>query len=198
MLFEFSNRIGAYIIYAMMWSMNPDNNMFSPEQTDEVIQKLAINSISRVLPFLVWQFKDSVYRGINQYPSGYEAGVKYMKKSPSLILSKNIIEQLKKSFLRLYPCIYYELQSIANNLSKELGSEKILVEDIEREWKARNSCVHDYQYIEPNIVSDDSYYYYKRCSSCGSKKRVTKSEYQRYQRDRYKIERNERHSPYSL
>jgi hypothetical protein len=121
-----------------------------------------------------------------------------MKKSSSLILSKDIIEQLKKSFFRLYPRIYFELQSIVNNLSKELGSEKILVEDIEREWKARNSCVHDYQYIEPNTMSDNSYYYYKRCSSCGSKKRVTKSEYQGYQRDRYKIERNERYASYSL
>jgi predicted transcriptional regulator len=198
MLLEFSNMVGAYITYALMWSMDPDNNMPNPEQTDELVEKLATNSISRVLPFLVWQFRDSVYRGINLYPSGYEAGVKYMKKNPSLLLSKDIIEQLKKSFLRLYPRIYFELQSIANNLSKELGSEKRFVKDIEEGLKAQNHCIHEYQYNKPKIRPENSYYYYKECRSCGSKKRVTKSEYQKSQRDRDKMERNEKYEPYSL
>ena len=63
-LFEFSNRVGAFITYALIQAMNPDNNKMSlsTKGQDEIVKKWAQNSISRILPFLVKNFNDFVYR----------------------------------------------------------------------------------------------------------------------------------------
>ena len=91
-LFEFSNRVGAFITYALIQAMNPDNNKtsLSARVQDEIVKKWAQNSISRILPFLVKYFNDFVYRAIDQYPRGYDEQVKFINKSPRFILDKSI------------------------------------------------------------------------------------------------------------
>jgi hypothetical protein len=89
-IFEFSNRIGAFITYALIQAMNPDNNKtsLSTKGQDEIVKKWAQNSIYNVLPFLVKDINDVVYRTIDQYPRGYEEQVKFMDRRPRFVLDK--------------------------------------------------------------------------------------------------------------
>jgi hypothetical protein len=65
--------------------MNPDtydNNFKSPQEQDRIMKEWVNKAVLRALPFLIWQFRDSVHKGINQYPRNYYEHVNYMDQVP--------------------------------------------------------------------------------------------------------------------
>jgi hypothetical protein len=170
-LFEFSNRVGAFITYALIQAMNPDNNKMSlsARVQDEIVKKWAQNSISRILPFLVKDFNDFAYRAIGQYPRGYDEQVKFMKKSPRFVLDKSIISRLLTAFRRLYPRLGYEFDKMIMKLPDASQKHKIYMEELRKKWKQQEICEHVYK--EPPAMTLYGYYG-KQCSKCHYIKRV--------------------------
>jgi predicted transcriptional regulator len=147
-LFEFSNRIGAFITYGLIQAMNPDNyneyNLGSAQEQDTLVREWIHRAVLRALPFIIWQFRDSIYKGINQYPKNYEEEVKYMDTKPKFVLDKKIITELTRSFARIYPLVNYEFQKIFRNLFSEVEQYKSYVEEIKEKWKKQEKCEHEY------------------------------------------------------
>jgi Winged helix-turn-helix DNA-binding len=190
-LFEFSNRIGAYVTYILMWAMSPENNDISKfEHKDELVKKLVKNAVLRIIPAVILQFKDSVFKGISQYPTDFDAKVRYMNESPSYLLSKETVDQVKKAILHLYPRIYYELQLMTENLSKELTAKKRFEEELEYERQIRKRCLH--KWGPPKMIKKGSYY--KKCVSCGFPQQINKFQLQQDQKDRNKDDKRVKYS----
>jgi hypothetical protein len=169
-LFEFSNRIGAFITYALIQTMNPDNNKMSlsAREQDEIVKKWAQNSISRILPFLVRNFNDLVYRAKGQYPSSYDEQVKFMDKRPKFVLVKPAIDQLLSAFRRLYPRLGYEFDKMILELPESSEYYKMSIEAMREKRKQQQSCEH--VYIEPPTIT--SFWYSKQCYKCQYIKKV--------------------------
>jgi hypothetical protein len=169
-IFEFSNRIGAFITYALIQAMNPDNNKtsLSTKGQDEIVKKWAQNSISNVLPFLVKDFNDVVYRAIDQYPHDYEEQVEFKDKRPRLVLDKSTIRRLLTVFGRLYPRISYEFGKMIMKLPEASENYKRYMEEMREMWKQQQSCEHIYK--EPPTITFG--YYGKQCYKCHYIKKV--------------------------
>jgi hypothetical protein len=190
-VFEFSNRIGAYIVYVLTWAMDSENNdIHNSEHKDELVKKVVMNAVSRILPASILQFRDSVFKGIGQYPIDFEGKVQYMQKSPSNILSKEVVDQVKMAILHLYPRIYYELQLMTGHLPGKLASKKRFEEELKTERLLQRICDHKYG---PSEMMRKGIYF-KKCVSCGFPQRISKSQFQKDERDRSKDERKEKYS----
>jgi hypothetical protein len=169
-LFEFSNRLGAFITYTLIQAMNPENNKMSlsGRGQDEIVKKWAQNSISRILPFLVKNFNEFVYIAIGQYPHGYDEQVKFMDKSPRFVLDRPTISKMLTAFERLYPRLGYEFDKMIMNLPVALENHKKFIEEMREKWKRQLSCEHVYKQPDMTLYG----YYGKQCSKCHYIKRV--------------------------
>jgi hypothetical protein len=191
MLFEFSNRIGAYIVYVLTWAMTQENNeIHNSEHIEEIVKKVVMTAVSRILPASILQFRESVFKGIGQYPIGFEAKVQYMNESPSYILSKKVVDQVKRAILHLYPRVYYELQLMTEYLPMELASKKRFEEELKNKRLLQKTCHHKYG---PSEMMREGIYY-RKCMRCDFLQRIGKSQFQKDERDRSKGERKEKYS----
>ena len=142
-LFEFSNRIGAYIVYVLTWAMNPENNdIHNSEHEEELVKKVVLTAVSRILPASILQFRDSVFKGIGRYPTSFESRVQF--KNQSHIMSKEAVDQVKRAILHLYPRVYYKLQLMTEHLPEELASKKRFDEELKKERLLQKTCHHKY------------------------------------------------------
>ena len=170
-LFEFSNRVGAFITYTLIQAMSPENNKMSlsTRGQDEIVKKWVQNSISRILPFLAKNFNEFVFRAIDQYPHGYDEYVTFMEKSPKFVLDESTINRLSIAFGRLYPRLGYEFDKMIMNLPAALENYKRFIEDMREKRKWQQICEHVYK--EPATMTLYGYYG-KQCSKCHYIKRV--------------------------
>jgi predicted transcriptional regulator len=98
MLFEFSNRIGAFITYAIVQAANlSDNGVLSKREQRQFITDWVHTCISHVIPQLTMFFEDSIYR----------AGSRHIQNS-----------ELNEIFQRLYPYLGYKLRKSISKLPK--------------------------------------------------------------------------------
>ena len=162
-LFEFSNRIGAFITYALIQAMNPDNNKMSlsAREQDEIVKGWAHNSISRILPFLVKNFNDFVYRAKDQYPSSYDEQVKFMNKRPKFVLAKPATDELLTAFRRLYPRLGYEFDKMIMELPEVSKYYKTSIKAMRERRKLQQSCEHVYKESAMTLFG-----YSKQCYKC--------------------------------
>ena len=122
MLFEFSNKIGSFITYLLIYSMNFNNNINSEisdkvrtgEENDAIVKKMVEEGIVKLIPFLPFFFKDSIDKSTGKYPNSMDIKIKkeYLKKSPRFVIDKGLNYNLINAFNRLYPLMSYELESI--------------------------------------------------------------------------------------
>jgi hypothetical protein len=165
MLFEFSNKIGAFITFTLIQAMSRNNKhlIFSKENntTDELIQEWIKNVILYVVPDLAWEFKTTVYKSLDKYPKNYKSNIKFMSKRSRLLFSKNDTHLLSGSFTRIYPLLSYELENILNELPKVTNSFKTQLEYIEQKSKEQQTCKHEYG--QPTYTL---YGYGRQCSKC--------------------------------
>jgi predicted transcriptional regulator len=171
-LFEFSNRVGAFIIYALIQAMNPNNNKMSlsTKAQDEIVKKWADNCISAILPFLLNSFNNFVYMAIHQYPSDPDKEDNgFIHKSPKLVLKESTITEQLTAFRRLYPRLDYELNEMIVEMPKALENHKEYVKELRKRQKRQQSCEHVYEKPPTMTVYG---YYGKQCSKCLYIKRV--------------------------
>jgi hypothetical protein len=192
-LFEFSNRIGAFITYALIQAMNPDNNKMSlsTRGQDEVVKKWAQNSISRMLPFLVKEFNEVAYRAVGQYPWGYDERKKFMEKRPRYVLDRPTTIRLLTAFGRLYPRLGYKFDKMIRKLPDALQNYKRFMEEMRKKWKQQEVCKHEYNVPAMTLHG----YCGKQCNKCHYIARVKDSictilsEFEKLLDDGYKIEK---------
>jgi predicted transcriptional regulator len=175
-LFEFSNKIGAFVTYVLIQAMDPDtysNNLKSAQEQDRFVMEWVHKAVLRALPFIIWQFRDSIHKGINQYPRNYHEHVRYMDQAPKFIISREINDRLTGSFARIYPLITFEFQRIFQNLSSEIDGYKLQIEELKQKRKEQEKCEH--QFGKPVI----SIYglYARQCVKCNHFKKVKESVY---------------------
>ena len=138
MLFEFSNRIGSFITYLIIYAMNPDNydeqknnESLSGKTKDEIAKEIINKGILSITPFLASFFRDIYDKRTGKYPyfKDIETKKEYLTRSPKYIIQeKESIISLLDAFTKLYPLMSYEFEKIMPEqnryLFKDFLSEK--------------------------------------------------------------------------
>ena len=128
-LFEFSNRVGALIVYTILTSMHPDNELFkkvSVNKRDKIVTEWINNSISSiVLDMIKRYFNEEAYKSLKKYPIGYEEKLKFMNKKSAYTFEKQNAKLLMDGFSRLYPSVFERLEDIRMNLVNAILSNQI-------------------------------------------------------------------------
>lgn len=126
MLFEFSNRIGSFITYLIIFAMNPDNyksgyyhnkdfSALSNKNKDEIAKEIIRKGVLPIIPFLATSFRDMYDKRIGKYPNSkdFETKKEYVSRSPKYIINeKELVLALISAFTRLYPLMSYEFEKI--------------------------------------------------------------------------------------
>lgn len=129
-LFESSNRIGAFITYAIIQAMNLSNDemlSLSKGEQDQFTTDWVHTCISQVVPHLISFFKESAYTSMGSYPRVENPKVKYIKEIQT--------SELNKSFEKLYPYLSYKLRKSIDRLPESLENYKKLMESLNNESK---------------------------------------------------------------
>ena len=191
-LFEFSNKIGAYITYFLIQIMDANRiKLPSNRSTDILLEEMARKAISTIIPYAMSVFKDSVYKSVGEYPPTYEDKIKYLEKRPRYIFEEDIIKELRRSFVRIYPLMSYEFEKIDERLSNELTSFKEHLKYMHKKWKEQEVCKHEYNVPVMTIHC----YCGKQCNKCHYIARVKDSvctilsEFEKLLDDGYEIEK---------
>jgi predicted transcriptional regulator len=191
-LFEFSNKIGAFITYFLIQIMDVDRiKLTSNRSTDFLLEELVRKAVSTIIPYVMSIFKDSVYKSAGKYPLTHEDKVKYLEKKPRYVFEKDTIRELRRSFVRIYPLMSYEFEKIDESLSDELESFKEHLKYMRKKWKRQEVCKHEYNLPVMTIHG----YCGKQCNKCHHIARVKDSvctilsEFEKLLDDGYKIEK---------
>ena len=162
-LFEFSNRVGALIVYTILTSMHPDNELFkkvSVNKRDKIVTEWINNSISSiVLDMIKRYFNEEAYKSLKKYPIGYEEKLKFMNKKSAYTFEKQNAKLLMDGFSRLYPSVFERLEDIRMNLVNAILSNQIFEKEVLEKW---NNCNHEFV-GEPK---DTLYGYGQICKKC--------------------------------
>ncbi len=190
-LFEFSNKVGAFITYFLIQIMDVNRiKLTSNRSTDFLLEEMVRKAVLTIIPYAMSVFKDSVYKSVGDYPLTYEDKIKYLEKRPRYILEKDTINELRRSFVHIYPLMAYELEKIDKRLSNELSSFKEHLKYMHKKWKEQEVCKHEYNVPAMTIHG----YCGKQCNKCYYITRVKDSictilsEFEKLLDDRYNIE----------
>jgi hypothetical protein len=157
MLFESSNRIGAFIIYAIIQSMSLANDemlSLSKREHNQFIADWVQTCILQVIPHLILSFRESAHRSIGSFPRVEDPKVKYIKEIQ--------ISELNKSFERIYPYLSYKLRKSIDKLSQSLQSYKKWEKSLTNEIEIQKNCKHQFKgAFEANYG-----YYVQQCLKC--------------------------------
>ncbi|HEY7081094.1 MAG TPA: winged helix-turn-helix transcriptional regulator [Nitrososphaeraceae archaeon] len=131
-LFEFSNKIGAFITFTLIQAMSLDNKhlIFSNENIarDELIQEWIKIAMMDVIPALAWEFRIKVYKSLDKFPKDHNSKLKFLSKRPRLLFSKEDSRVLSGAFTRIYTLLSYELENILKELPNATDSFKAQLE----------------------------------------------------------------------
>lgn len=124
-LFEFSNQIGAFITYLMIYCMNPDNKNntssssstdLSRDENDRITQKMFQTAMNQITPYLIIRFRDFLNNMSNivEHTKNNNKIKKdiHSKENSKYYLQKDIVNKLLESFVRIYPLMTLEFERI--------------------------------------------------------------------------------------
>jgi predicted transcriptional regulator len=138
LLFEYSNRIGSFITYLIMYALNPDNynenndnnlSSLSDNDKDEVAKEIINKGIISIIPSLARTFTEILDKTTGKYPSfkDMKTKIEYLTHSPKLIIDdKKSFLSLVNSFTRLYPSMSYEFEKIMLEQNRYLFSAYLI------------------------------------------------------------------------
>jgi hypothetical protein len=134
-LLEFSNRIGAFVTFCILETLNPDNKVIQSSTTQYVdrdtIAKIFIrNCISHLMVFLLIKYRDAINNvvGESAYSLQQEKSILLKKKlypetedrqRQLFVLNQDVINKMLQEFAKIYPDIYKELDKEFKSLSKK-------------------------------------------------------------------------------
>jgi len=174
-LFEFSNRIGAFMVYAIIQAMNPDNfSKSTPAIQNQLSHQYIEESVSKITSTLAQRFRqffDNLVK--TQYVGNQKAPNDFMVRyEPIFLYGKETIEKLLTAFANIYPLLTLEFETIRgkpfifkkfvdNNSSISIQLYKRKMEYLQRGLKLQRSCKHIFK--KPVRVFDS---YAKQCKKC--------------------------------
>jgi predicted transcriptional regulator len=181
-LLRLSNMFGAFMIYTLIQSMNPENKITEGSRNivekDLVVQAWIDDAIAILMRDILFRFKGHVFDYIE--PSEVDipvnlsdskifnlAGNQYTKffhKRPFFTLDKHIISQLINSFNNLYPNLGRELEKTMSELPKLVAQEIKRIKEVAKRVELQKKCLrHDYETIEEYSYNNDRF---ERCRKC--------------------------------
>lgn len=164
-LFEFSNKIGAFVIYFLIQIMDANRTkpqLMSNRSTDYILEEMLRKAVLTIIPYAMSVFKDSVYKSVGKHPFNHEDKIRYLEKRPRHIFEKDIINELRRSFVHIYPLMSYEFGKIEERLSNEMVSFKEHLKYMHKKWKEQEVCKHEYNVPVMTIHG----YCGKQCNKC--------------------------------
>jgi Winged helix-turn-helix DNA-binding len=177
LLFEISNRIGAYITFVLIQAMNPNNydSTIPSDESDEAAEEWVRTAVSQILsPRLLNYFKDAIYKATNRYPIGFKAQTEYFKQCPRFRLDRNLLDQVLPAFKDIYPLLGLELEEITNTLPRALDIHKQNLDESRKISRQQKTCDHDWIKKEVEIGKSR---YFKYCVKCNKKQQVKKYDF---------------------
>jgi predicted transcriptional regulator len=191
-LFEFSNKIGAFVTYFLIQIMDANRTkLASNRSTDYILKEMLRKAVLTIIPYVMSVFKDSVYKSVGKYPFNHEDKIRHLEKRPRYIFEEDIIEELRRSFVHIYPLMSHELEKIDEKLSNELAAFKEHLKYMRKKWKEQEVCKHEYNVPVMTIYG----YCGKQCNKCHHITRIkdsvcTKlSDFEKLINDGYEIEK---------
>lgn len=160
-LFELTNLIGGYLVYLIIYCMNPDNKI-----DKNTIIKMVEKSFINIIPYIFSTFQKNIneIKGENNLTFVFDEE-KYFKNRVlyrTNPFTKEIIADLYSSFYNIYPLFFHQLQNIIDHLESELDGYKARIRHLEKESKKIESCKHEYEYH----INFSSYNVLKQCRKC--------------------------------
>lgn len=140
-LFEFSNQIGSFITYLLIYSLEfvnssimSNNNDNNKEGHDFIIKTLVEKGLSHIIPYLPIIFMNWVYPEIYKI-TNFSKKVKFVDTasnknniSRTILTDRESILSLVKAFTRIYPLMSFEIEKL---LPKQF---RYCFGDILKEW----------------------------------------------------------------
>jgi hypothetical protein len=185
LIFEFSNRIGAFILYTFINALYEENKFtlsrkekLTDRDKNMLIHSWNMNAIgSFVLREALKDFRASIFDVIHnnshvEYDFDEDDLLESERKKSNFTFSKQIYNKLCGAFARVYPSIYQRL--LENVIDPVLGLEaqtalrKERFKYFEEMRKAGNKSDHKHNFKMERV---DSNWKYKRCLQCGKEQK---------------------------
>ena len=176
-LFNFSNKIGALVTYAIIESLNPENMIGQNVNNNKILnynlERWLDDAISTLVSYLQPIFKDYIYEYLDclikkatrnrsaEYPDGGSVFIDYLLNS-SYLLDKECIEELYSAFFNIYPNLEDPLQKIKTNIPSILQKMKENRNKLLERKEKQKSCTHTFIKWHNPFIDKDVF----KCNEC--------------------------------
>ena len=152
-LFEFSNMVGAFVLYILIQGLNPANSRIIESQKyieqDQLVQEWVKTTLSEVIGSnLLISFKESILPSLHSVFSNpkdpYTDVMNYLGIKPLFQLSESIIGELVQAYSRLYPVMFNALEEMRHELPLEVKKFEERLEHQHLRRQQQNLCRHEY------------------------------------------------------
>ena len=166
-LFEFSNKVGAFITYVLIHAMNPRNEHIikSDEKDldrDTLVQEWTKNAVSSIIPFLLGKFKGAIFSDLdNIKPSDLDPKKvddvigDYFLRKPFFQMKAETITELDQKFEAIYPLVKYRLDEILKGLPVAIENyqmtQMMRIDHFQMLQKVENTCKHEFRAAKRKI-----------------------------------------------
>ena len=168
-IFEFVNKIGAYITYILIQALSAENKdlkdlNFLP--WDRITQDWVIMSINPIVRNLLVELKDCVrfeldtLHGDEKEP--YRLLLEYEWNNPQFRLEKEVIDEMSLAYSSLYPIMYHELEKLRKNLPSQIQKHYDHLQYLDMQQSYQNSCNHCYVNNLPRLIESDGNKYWTK------------------------------------
>ena len=161
-IFEFSNKIGAFITYILIQAMNLKNKhvINSREKDldqDALVKEWIENAIVPIISFLPYELKFSLLYHLFSFSESdrekpYDEIRDYIGGKHMFQLNKKIIDEISRAFEGLYPQIKYQLDEILEKLPLAVDNYKVSLDHYHEKVKIQETCKHEYQIVRDTLV----------------------------------------------
>jgi hypothetical protein len=168
-LFSFSNRIGAYVTYVLLSSMDPANKFLksaSEKERDRLVREWIDNALSpAIISRLSWQFTDLIYNSVDMSRTVRKGKETDLNRHHHI--ASSVTKRLYRKFAKVYPSINQRLVKITNDLTNNAKLEREYEDQIVKQWE---TC-KEHEFGPP---TQTLFGYGKQCIKCYKIERVKK------------------------
>ena len=161
-LFEFSNRVGAFVTRTLIEAMSQQNygDKITDVKEQQIMSQEYVNkAMSRFIPSLIPGFRNLIKRTVITLDPD------------KCLFDDKIIRRLEHAFSNVYPLLGYEFKKIVEKMPDNKESYEQFTKEVHHRLELRKNCKHDYK--EPTRTL---YGYGKQCSKCNDIVKVKESQ----------------------
>jgi hypothetical protein len=186
-IFEFSNRLGAAIIYSIIQGLNSDNFpkspsvILTPSFQNQLSMRYIDEAITHIIQILPQRFRQFFQYSLKtEFPgNGKPPDEVQIRYDPVIPYDKETIRLLLKAFSRVYPLLTFEFEKLrgrpfiykkyVGNTSIHIEQHKKKIDQLHKNLEKQKKCRHEFK--KPVRIF---YRYAKQCKLCGYIQRVKK------------------------